>query len=63
MSSRSPKAVGNMYCLNHVKLNFHNITKLSKLALGEPYIGLFMTDSYLNAKKKHSLDTEELSNM
>ena len=52
-----------MYCLNHVKLNFHNITKLSKIALREPYIDLFMTDSYLNAKKKHSLDTEEFSNM
>ena len=63
MSSRRPKAVGNMYCLYPVKLNFHNITKLSKIAFGEPYIGLFMTDSYLNGKKKHSLDTEEFSNM
>ena len=63
MSSRRPEAVGNIYFLDHVKLNFHNITKLSKIALGEPYIGLFMTDSYLNAKQKHSLDTEEFSNM
>ena len=59
--SGNPRSVGNMHVFVAGQLVSPLVTPLSETSLGESYI--LTIYRHLDAKKKHSLDVEEIYNM